>query len=226
MRKLLTISSLVIALLSIGCKPPIPAPAVAILQLPADNTTCLDGLVTAEKSSVNFSWLEAANTDSYLVVVQNEETRAMTQKTVEQNTQANLSLDRGFPYSWWVITSSIASSEETKSAVNAFYLEGDQQLYFIPFPAKLIYPPNNSIVSRENGQIQLIWSGTDLDNDIEKFELFFGDTADQLNLITQGQTTTYFIDVETLSTYYWMVRTTDSQGNISESNISYFQTVN
>ena len=88
---------------------------------------------------VNFNWQTSLNTDSYEVVVRNSVTRTEQKKAVDLTT-ATLVLDRGYPFTWWVISSSEISTVKTKSEVWSFYIEGIQQQTHIPFPAQLKAP--------------------------------------------------------------------------------------
>ena len=51
-----------------------------------------------------------------------------------------------------------------------FYLEGSLQSSYIPFPAKIISPNNQSVVNLSSGKIILSWEGIDLDNDIQALQ--------------------------------------------------------
>jgi len=93
----------VVSLPLLGCKDPIPDPEQAVLILPADNTSCLYVSQSSSTASVDFSWQEAQHTDEYLVVVKNLTTEEeTTSRTV--NTSIRLTLSRGVPYQWKVIT--------------------------------------------------------------------------------------------------------------------------
>jgi hypothetical protein len=216
---------MILGLLLWACKSHIPPPGAAILVRPENNNNCLFTGPTSQTAVVAFSWIASENTDSYRLVIQDEETQKRIQSKVD-TTLIDLTIPRGFPYSWWVISTSESSSEETKSEVFTFYLEGERQTSHLPFPAELISPIQASTVSvGQSGQINLVWSGVDLDNDIAQYELYFGPNEDQMDLVFwDGLATSFSVSVIAEATYFWQVITIDSEGSRSTSSMNYFYT--
>ena len=217
-----TLFSILITL--VGCKDPIPAPDAAILVAPEDNVSCLYVPLNTATANVLFSWQQALNTDDYVLKVRSEATGIET-TTPTENTSLRLTLDRGEVYGWKVVSRSEASAEETESNTRYFFLEAQQQLAHLPFPAKLVSPEEEEVVELNNGNVEFSWEGADLDSDISSYNILLGSTETSLETIASGLTqSSYSYAVEMGNQYYWQVETIDREGNRSSSLISYFQT--
>lgn len=205
-------------------KPSIPEPGAAVLTAPENSNTCLPIFTTDTQGVVSFVWEEAQNTDSYEVVVRNSTTQSEQRKSVDL-TNTTITLDRGVPYSWWVVSSSDASSVNTKSAVWSFYLEGLQQERFLPFSAQLNAPWDEQDVTLSSGYVNLQWTGSDLDNDIAYYQVYIGTDAAQLSLVQDNQiASSYSALLEVGQMYFWQIITVDQRGNKSQSAIQSFTT--
>ena len=208
----------------VGCKDPIPAPDAAVLIAPEDNIRCLYVPLNTASANVLFSWQQALNTDDYLLKVRSEATGIET-TTITENTSLRLTLDRGQVYSWKVVSRSEASAEETESNSRYFFLEAQQQLSHLPFPAKLVSPEVEEVVDLNNGNVVFSWEGADLDGDISTYNLLLGSSENNLEIIASNLTqSSHSHPLETGSHYYWQVETIDAEGNRSSSIIVYFQT--
>lgn len=208
----------------LGCKDPIPDPEQAVLILPADNTSCLYVSQSSSTASVDFSWQEAQHTDEYLVVVKNLTTEEeTTSRTV--NTSLRLTLSRGVPYQWKVITVSELSSVETSSRSFSFYLEAQQQGNYLPFPARLLSPQVDEVVSLTNGQYNFSWQGEDLDNDLSHYTLSIGASADDLdNIVTDITASSFSTTLNAGEVYFWQIISYDQNGNSTKSLTNRFET--
>ena len=218
-------ASIVIAVLLSTCsKSSIPEPDSALLTTPENSNTCVPLSTTATQGVVNFGWEEAQNTDSYEVFVRNNITQTEQKKSADL-TSTTFTLDRGVPYSWWVVSSSEASAVDTKSKVWSFYLEGIQQETFLPFSALLNNPQDEQEVILSSGEINLQWTGSDLDDDIAHYQVYIGTNADQMTLVQDNQiTSSYSVLLDVGQTYFWQIITVDQRGNKSQSAIQSFTT--
>ena len=218
-------ASIVIAVLLCKCsKPSILEPDSALLTTPENSNTCVPLSTTASQGVINFGWEEAQNTDSYEVFVRNSITQTEQKKSAEL-TSTTFTLDRGAPYSWWVVSSSDASAVDTKSKVWSFYLEGIQQETFLPFSAQLNNPQDEQEVMLSSGEINLQWTGSDLDNDIAYYQVYIGTGAAQMSLVQDNQiTSSYSVLLDVGQTYFWQIITIDQRGNKSQSAIQSFTT--
>ncbi len=218
-------ASIVIAVLLCTCsKPSIPEPEAVLLTTPENSNTCVPLSTTASQGVINFGWEEAQNTDSYEVFVRNSITQTEQKKSADL-TSTTFTLDRGAPYSWWVVSSSDASAVDTKSKVWSFYLEGIQQETFLPFSAQLNNPQDEQEVMLSSGEINLQWTGSDLDNDIAYYQVYIGTDAAQMSLVQDNQiTSSYSALLDVGQTYFWQIITIDQRGNKSQSAIQSFTT--
>jgi len=194
----------VAALTLLGCKDPIPDPEQTVLILPEDNTSCLYVSQSSSTASVDFSWQEAQFTDEYLVVVKNLTTEEeTTSRTL--NTSIRLTLTRGVPYQWKVVTVSELSSVETSSRSFSFYLEAQQQ--------------------RNYCQYNFSWQGEDLDNDLSHYTISIGASPDVLNEIATDITvSSHNASLNAGEVYFWQIISYDENGNNTKSLINRFET--
>jgi hypothetical protein len=200
-----------------------PAPAKALLTSPAQNEVCTTGTVISDtKTSVSFTWNVSANTNSYDLIIEN----LLTNNTTTQNTSATTStvtLLRNTPYSWYVVSKSAKTSATSQSDTWKFYVAGLGTISYAPFPASITSPTFGQEVTVASGMINLIWTGSDADNDIVGYDVYF-DTNNSPSLFKSGITDMFLNNVSVSSgkTYYWKVITKDSQGNTSDSGVYQF----
>lgn len=197
-------------------------PVAASLIFPDNNQECNQGVdVSATQSSVTFRWTASANTDSYNIVVKNLNTLSTTSLSSLVNELA-ITIEKGTPYSWYVISEKTNSLETAQSETWKFYNAGDPIESYASFPADLISPAMGSILTGITTQ-NLSWTGSDIDNDIVSYDVFF-DTANPPTTL-EGNTVSSNMDVTVAvgNTYYWRVVTIDSQGNNSQSEIFEFK---
>lgn len=198
-------------------------PVKAELVFPNSNSECTEGIIVSpEISEVNFLWNESANTDNYIITVTN-----LVDKTSQIFTTENLNmpinLQRGTPYSWSVESTSVTSTRTAISDVWNFYNAGEAIDAFIPFPAETVSPVAGSTLPNTTTTITLDWNGSDLDNDIANFDVYFGTSnppAEYEINISASQLNN--IPVTSGMTYYWRILTRDITGNISNSEITTF----
>ena len=174
---------------------------------------------------VRFEWTEALNVDQYELIVEN----SITKEKFISNTpllNSSLVISAGAPYSWFVRSKSDFTSITKNSEIWQFYLERIPTENHIPFPALLLFPLNNTSVSLNNeNQILFRWRGADLDNDIESYDFYIGVQEENLNLEKQDISTSQVsIELDSNSTYFWQIKTTDKSNNSSYSEIFSFET--
>ena len=135
-------------------------------------------------------------------------------------------LARGKPYRWYVNSTSLLSPEVSKSQVWQFYLEGNSEETYFPFPAELQEPKNESMVTLDaSSTISFLWEGHDLDQDIDRFDFYIGTTKNDLIKEKEGlKTEQTTMNLDTGSSYFWQVVTFDKVNNASKSQIFSFQT--
>ena len=220
-----TIYSLLILFVISCSKEKISYPSKAILLFPTNNNICLDSTQDSSFfSNINFVWQSSENTDSYELVIQNQISLEVV-KYVTKFSNLQVNLKKGVPYSWWINSNSEAYNISEKSESWNFYLEGSLQSSYIPFPAKIISPNNQSVVNLSSGKIILSWEGIDLDNDIVDYSIWIGQKILDLTIVKEKlKNSITEINLEPEKTYYWKVETFDNEGNSSFSEIYSFTT--
>ena len=199
-----------------------PNPSATSLIFPDNNQECNQGVdISATQSTVTFRWSASAKTDSYDVFLKNLNTLS-TISLSSLTTELAITIDKGTPYSWYVISKNMKVLETAQSDTWKFYNAGDAIASYAPFPADLIAPAMGSTLTGITSQ-NLSWSGSDIDNDIVSYDVYFDTVNPPVTL--EGNTAASNIDVTVAAgnTYYWRVVTKDSQGNNSQSEIFQFK---
>jgi len=209
-----------------SCGPdPIPVPEPSLLLAPSNLNTCNSATrINDLERQVRFQWTATLNTESYNLVVQNTLTGEQQTITTSLLTES-IVLNSGTPYQY-VISKSSLTLAEGKSSIWHFYLEGNPQESHFPFPAILLVPSDESIVSlNASNAFTFEWEGNDLDNDIQGYDFYLGTSSSSLNkereAITSQQVTLGLIPN---TIYFWQIISKDLQGNQSTSEIYQFQT--
>ncbi len=215
-----------ISLLFTACKKDSPKPpSAAVLVFPLQNSLCTTGVsITPTTSRVEFMWQTANNTNTYELRVTNLLTD-ITQTVGTQSTSAELTIEKGTPYSWLVITRNTEVQETASSATWQFFNAGSQ-ITHAPFPAQIIAPLSGASVVRDiNGEIVLEWSGSDVDDDIVGYEIFVATASPPQVLAASPASSVSSIKINTIANtaYYWKVITKDAEGNSSDSGIYTFR---
>ena len=204
---------------------PPPTPEASVLIFPEASSECTTGIsISADLSQVTFQWQEAKNTDFYTLTAVNLFTNTPQTLTTESTTAA-LTLEKGAPYSWSIVSGNSNVEVTASSETWLFYNAGSQTTY-PPFPAQIEYPKSGSpVLADENGQIVLKWLGADVENDITSYELYFSDNNPPETLLTglPAATSEIAVDVSPDQIYFWRIVTTDASGNTSDSGIFDFR---
>jgi len=200
-------------------------PLEAVLLYPEQNSLCITGVANSTtQSTITFKWNASANTNSYMVTIKNLLTGIETTQASSQP-QLSVALTQGTPFSWYVTSMSDRLPATAKSATWKFYNSGQGVVSYAPFPADNLQPNDNQIVTPVSGQTGLGWHGSDTDNDIVDYDIYFGTTVTP-SLYKAHHTAIALtnVDVRPASKYYWKVITRDSKGNTSESDVGEFKT--
>lgn len=220
-------ATLILTLLMAGCSKhntPKPAPEKATLTFPAQNALCTSGtVISTTEASITLTWNAAAHADNYEIDIKNLITNAVAVQTAGTN-QVTATLLRNTPYSWFVVSKSNSVSTTAQSDAWKFYVAGLGTTSYSPFPAALVTPAFGANVTATAHAINLVWTGSDVDNDITGYDVYFGSAATPPLL--KADVTDMFLNgvaVTSGGTYYWKVITKDAQGNASDSNIYQFK---
>lgn len=198
-------------------------PEAAIPVYPIRNSKCTEGENTAgNKTEIGFLWEPGKFTTSFKLVIVNLLTKAEQSFTTAENFYP-VSLERGTPYSWWVIAFNAETPEGTKSNPGNFYTTGDGITNYAPFAADLLAPANNAEFAAGVDKVKLEWQAEDVDGEELEFELYLSKNSDLSEAVQKNLSATFYeTAVEKEVTYYWKIVAEDPSGNTSESNVSSF----
>ncbi|HMB64857.1 MAG TPA: hypothetical protein VKN36_17385 [Eudoraea sp.] len=213
-------------ILLFGCKKDDPKPpGAAVLSFPLQSSECTTGVdLNSTTSRVEFRWLQAKNTKTYELRVTNMLLN-VTQTVSTQGLSAQLPLTKGTPYSWVVVTRNSETNQSATSAQWQFYNAGAQTSY-APFPAQLVAPQSGGTAVRDiNNDVELAWTGADVDNDISGYEVYLSTFSPPVELIASPSANNTTVKGSTLpnTVYYWKIITRDSEGNSSDSGTFSFK---
>lgn len=200
-----------------------PAPEAAVLQAPIKDEVCLSGkIISDSESTIEFKWAAAANAETYELSVKNLLTNVISTQ-LTSNRSVEITLNRNTPYSWFVSSKSSKNAAVAVSPTWKFYNSGKGATSYPPFPAEIISPTLGQKVTPVNGKITLQWRGSDSDNDIVNYDLYFG-TSNNPAIFQSKITDASFpnVTVNSATTYYWKVITRDANGNTSDSGVYSF----
>ena len=209
-------------------QPDVDAPGMATLSLPQNNKECEQGVVSGNSAMVEFSWEASSETNSYDLMTTNLDDQTSSVKTGITSTVTDISLERGHPYSWQVISKN-SGTATTSSNTWKFYLAGDGESNFAPFPANAISPTTGATVTPDNGEVTINWEAVqDPDGDAVTYTLYL-DSVDGLQEPISAwkdiSSTNVDIPVDADTVYYWRIVTSDGN-NTSTSSIYTFKTSN
>lgn len=212
-------------ILMLSCKDSIPDPEPVTLISPEDNNICLFSNSDSNFAEVDFSWTEEKYTDNYDLIIENQISNLKNSKTTNL-TFASVTLERGAPYSWYVVSKSKSSENIALSETRSFYLEGPSQLTHIPFPAKLIHPLNESVLNSVD-TVTFQWEGYDLDGDIQSYDLIIENNSNGEEVKFEKVVNQNFeVELQKGNIYLWKIITRDKENNLSSSVTSNFELAN
>jgi hypothetical protein len=227
MKKIVFLFSLVLCVL--GCKDTtddgiiIPdgqdMPIGVQLIFPFEDSLCNEGInLTPSESTVFFEWAPNDNAETYILNIEN-----LTSGEISQHETVDfilpVTINRADPFRWFVTYN--FQNETRESAAWNFYNAGPGLVTYAPFPADILSPSMAQVLPTTNS-VTLQWSGSDVDNDIVSFDVYFG-VNNPLNISASDITINQITQSVSAGTiYYWNVITKDSEGNTSESGIHQF----
>tara|TARA_B110000444_G_scaffold261345_1_gene312803 strand:- start:727 stop:1482 length:756 start_codon:yes stop_codon:yes gene_type:complete len=207
--------------------PQVPTPGKSSLSAPDNNEVCFEGeAVDTSNSAVTFKWDASSDTDSYDLQITNQETSVTQTESGITLTSKEVTLATDISYGWKVISKSKDTSETSTSEIWQFYLAGDGQENYAPFPATIVNPSSGASVDASDGKIILSWGGNDPDeSDTLTYTIYFDD-IDGLQDPSEDNTgvseTSIEVSVESGKTYYWRVKTSDEKSSSFTLVYSFF----
>ena len=203
--------------------PVIQAPSAATLVFPEDNTECnISEVVSDTQSTVPFEWNASENTDSYRINITNLNTNVLVISNTVPNPEAMITLERGTPYSWFVVSQANGTNETATSSIFRFFNEGPGIENYAPFPAEAVNPTRGATVATTT-TVNLTWSASDIDNDALSFVVLFDTNENPTTEVGSLAESSLEVTTAPGTTYFWRVVTTDSANNSSQSEIFQFR---
>jgi len=153
--------------------------------------------------------------DAYEVNIKNL-AAGTSSKTEVSNNEADISLQRGVPYEWFVASKTEGSEEIAHSETWRFYCQGAGTQSYAPFPAEAVNPLRGASIASAT-TLDLQWKASDVDNDIAEYEVLFGTETNPTVSLGTATEATINASIASGQTYYWRVVTKDNKGNTSKS---------
>ena len=194
--------------------PTVPNPGKSSLSTPSNNEVCYDGEEQNDQTSlVNFSWQGSTDTNSYDLIIINQDTNGTQIESGISETSKQVGLTKGVSYSWRVVSKSNDSNVTTNSDTWQFYLEGEGVENHVPFAATIISPSSGSLVNPSDGTFLLEWEGNDPDQGDNLTYTVYFDSVDGLQSPSSERTnlteSSLSVNIESGTVYYWRVKTSD-----------------
>ncbi len=225
--KNITLLMMLLFLFGCGGKDAPRAPESSMLVFPLKDSECTTGVsLSSSTSEVEFQWQASDFTETYQIRVTNLVTN-VSQNMSTSATSLKLPLEKGAPYSWFITSKNTNVTETATSEIWRFYNAGFQTTY-APFPAEIISPKSGASVLRSaNNEVELNWSGADVDNDIISYEVYFSINNPPETLVFSpfANDTDVNVTVAADTVYYWSIKTLDSEGNTSDSGVYQFKSL-
>ncbi|PKV49412.1 hypothetical protein ATE84_1434 [Aquimarina sp. MAR_2010_214] len=180
------------------------------LVFPENGKICTEGTnVSNDIVSIPFRWSTSNNATSYKIEVITQKKEQKFEATVTTNS-IEIDIPKGDQFTWNVIAVKESSSKQSNETWS-FYSEGMTTSDHIPFPATI------TLTDNKDSTITILWEASDIDNDIDKYEVYIDTSKSTSTLIktTENTTLKYPIDYDTI--YYIQIITLDKKGNSSIS---------
>lgn len=198
-------------------------PEATTLIFPENNTECNTGVEVNDKlSTVNFQWSAAENTDTYEVIIKELDTNTEVRAEAVTN-EVDIIIKKDIAYQWQVVSKSNMNDKTASSEIWKFYNSGDGTINHAPFPADIVQPGIGSSLDSKLTTISLEWTGSDADNDIKGYEVYFETVNPPTNSLSITTDSNIEVNVSSGNTYHWVVKTIDEANNTSESKVFWFK---
>ena len=195
-------------------------PNGVLLVFPDKDTLCNEGTdLTPTESTVFFEWEPNDNALNYTLTIENLATETIAQYETEDFIFP-VTIERARPFGWFV---SYDFGGETKVSEQwNFYNAGPGVQTYPPFPAAIIAPSMAQSVLSTNS-VTLEWNGSDVDDDIVDYDVYFSETNPPSIDTSAIQATQLTVSVVPGTIYYWEIVTRDMEANTSQSGVYQFK---
>ncbi len=204
------------------------SPVVGELNLasPLDSSTCEGVSTSSTECEVTLNWEPTSDNDSYTLTVTNLETNKVV--LIQNNiatTSYKITLDKQVPFSWKVTATDNTTKEmSNKSSIWKFYASaGESVANYAPFPADIVAPIQDKLVTSVDGKITLKWSGADTDSDTLKYTVYIDQVDGKQTPVAEltNLTATQASVTVNSGMYYWRVKSTDGNSSSFSQVVSF-----
>ena len=191
------------------------------LIFPFESSLCSEGTeVSPTESTVLFEWVPNNNAQSYTLTIEDLSLGTVSEFQTE-DFLFPARIQRAHEFRWFV--SYTYQNEIYQSEIWNFYNEGEAIQTYPPFQTEIISPTMAQNIANTS-TITLQWNGSDVDDDIIGYDVYFGtDNPPSTPVANDISTTTLNVSVSAGTIYYWNVITKDAAGNTSESGTFQFK---
>ncbi|WP_152285422.1 fibronectin type III domain-containing protein [Flavicella marina] len=180
---------------------------------PVNNLSCTE-------LTLDLTWNTTSDPDgnalSYIVELSND--AGFTEKLLSEttnNTNYRINLEKDNTYYWRVLAKDIHGATSTDEDIWSFNTENTQISNHLPYQPSNPVPANNSSIN--TGAVKMEWTCTDIDNDPLLFDIYLGETNNNLTLISENNENFFYnTTLSSGKTYYWRVDAKDNSGGITE----------
>ncbi|TXE11920.1 fibronectin type III domain-containing protein [Seonamhaeicola algicola] len=215
----------------------IDPPAAANLVFPQNAEVCAEAKNLTGNTgdsdrtyTIAFKWTgdaSSSNSVKYtLNLINDDDSTTRSFDTTVNTSDVSLDVDGIIPqgnYSWEVIASKTGTTETTSSNKQTFTAAGVAAVSFSPNAATPVNPSRNEVLPNTTTSVTLEWLGSDENDDIAEYDVYFGTTNPPTDVITVSSDVNSRNVTTTANTiYYWRVITRDEVGNQSSSAVFQF----
>ena len=200
-------------------------PTAATLLTPVNNENCETGTnISSTQATVAFTWATGQNTDSFELKVSQLGGNTQTKSGISSGS-TTVTLQRGYQYSWQVVSKATGTTATATSSTFNFYLAGEGEEFTAPYAATPVYPPSGATVPLTEGKLELSWEAEDPDGDSLTYTLEVSPLEDLSSPIILSGLTEPKGEVQLVSgvIYYWRVTASDGK-NSTQSIVYTFRT--
>lgn len=131
--------------------------------------------------------------------------------------------EEGF-YFWRVRAKDASNNTTIFSKRQNFLVAGPETTNYPPFPPELRYPELDEAINAN--EVKLGWSGHDLDNSHLSYDLYIGtDYGYQSHVAGHISGEEFTLVLDPSKVYYWKIKATDAEGNVSVSPVWWFKSL-
>jgi len=189
------------------------------LIFPYEDELCNEGTnATPTESTVFFEWEPNNNAEVYTLTIENLETGNIAQYETSDFIFP-VTIERADAFRWFVDYN--YQNDVQQSAIWNFYNAGLGIQTYAPFPAEILSPSMAQTLAATTS-VTLQWSGSDVDDDIVAYDVYFGANNPPSINTTNTTSNQLIVSVSSGTIYYWNVVTKDAEGNSSESGVHQF----